>query len=125
MAVVCDMSPLRVPVAWTKGVAARLDAASNNVPLFQVDAHNVVPVWVSSNKREYAARTIRPKIQRLLPTYLTEFPKIEPQLMDEVGMMPPVTNWAAINSTLQINRSVKPVSSFFFSLFLFCVHECT
>ena len=29
------------------------------VPLHQVDAHNIVPVWVTSEKQEYAARTIR------------------------------------------------------------------
>ena len=25
----------------------------------KVDAHNIVPVWVTSDKQEYAARTIR------------------------------------------------------------------
>lgn len=30
----------------------------------EVDAHNVVPVWVTSEKLEYAARTIRTKIHR-------------------------------------------------------------
>jgi deoxyribodipyrimidine photo-lyase len=32
------------------------------VPFHEVDAHNVVPVWVASDKREYGARTIRPKV---------------------------------------------------------------
>ena len=29
------------------------------VALHQVDSHNIVPVWVTSDKQEYAARTIR------------------------------------------------------------------
>ena len=40
----------------------------------KVDAHNIVPCWEASPKLEYAARTIRPKIQKQLPTFLTEFP---------------------------------------------------
>ena len=42
----------------------------------QVDAHNIVPCWQASPKLEYAARTIRPKIQRQLPDFLTEFPPV-------------------------------------------------
>jgi len=36
----------------------------------------VVPLWVTSDKQEYAARTIRPKITKNLPIYLTEFPPV-------------------------------------------------
>lgn len=42
-------------------------------PLFQVDAHNIVPCWVASPKLEYAARTIRGKINKQLPEFLIEF----------------------------------------------------
>ena len=42
-----------------------------NIPMHQVDAHNVVPVWEASNKKETGARTIRPKIHKKLPEYLT------------------------------------------------------
>jgi deoxyribodipyrimidine photo-lyase len=75
IAVVCDMSPLRVPVQWTSSVAAALQAAET--PLFQVDAHNVVPVWVASDKQEHGARTIRSKIHKLL-CFLTDLPALEP-----------------------------------------------
>ena len=49
-AVVCDFSPLRTPTAWCNTVAVTLDTM--NIPLFQVDAHNVVPCWVASTKQE-------------------------------------------------------------------------
>jgi deoxyribodipyrimidine photo-lyase len=75
LAVVTDMSPLRVPVQWTSSVAAALQAAET--PLFQVDAHNVVPVWTASDKQENGARTIRSKIHKLL-CFLTNLPALEP-----------------------------------------------
>jgi deoxyribodipyrimidine photo-lyase len=33
-------------------------------------------VWVTSDKREYAARTIRPKVHKNLPIFLEEFPEL-------------------------------------------------
>ena len=44
--------------------------------LFQVDAHNVVPCWIASDKQEYGARTIRKKIMDKLPEFLVEFPPV-------------------------------------------------
>lgn len=62
--VVGDENPLRVPERWRQIVAARL-----GVPLFTVDADVVVPsVYLA--KEEWAARTIRPKITRLLERFL-------------------------------------------------------
>lgn len=62
--VVGDENPLRVPAQWRRTVADRLD-----VPLFTVDADVVVPS-VYLPKEEWAARTIRPKIARLLDRFL-------------------------------------------------------
>ena len=42
-----------------------------SIPFEEVDTHNVIPVWVTSEKKEIGARTIRPKIHRKLPEYLT------------------------------------------------------
>lgn len=47
---------MRESVAQRKDVAAQVAC-----PVHEVDAHNIVPVWEASNKRETAARTIRPK----------------------------------------------------------------
>lgn len=47
------------------------------------DTHNVVPVWVTSDKREYAARTIRPKIHKQYAKYLQKFPKLGKQFSSE------------------------------------------
>ncbi|KDO31180.1 hypothetical protein SPRG_03798 [Saprolegnia parasitica CBS 223.65] len=45
-------------------------------PVVQVESDVVVPVEVASNKEEYAARTLRPKITKHLPTYITPLPSI-------------------------------------------------
>nr|AAQ18175.1 type II CPD DNA photolyase [Pityrogramma austroamericana] len=70
---VMDFSPLRIGRVWREGVCK---AVPSSVSVFEVDAHNVVPVWVASDKQEYAARTIRGKIQRHLPEYLVEYPPL-------------------------------------------------
>ncbi len=70
---VTDFSPLKISRKWKADVADRIHAA-----FFEVDAHNVVPAFYVSDKKEYAARTIRPKINRLLPEFLTEYPELTP-----------------------------------------------
>ena len=37
----------------------------------------MVPCWEASPKLEYGARTIRGKITKLLPEFLTEFPPVD------------------------------------------------
>eukprot|EP00199_Chlamydomonas_sp_CCMP681_P000338 CAMPEP_0119109788 /NCGR_PEP_ID=MMETSP1180-20130426/23390_1 /TAXON_ID=3052 ORGANISM="Chlamydomonas cf sp, Strain CCMP681" /NCGR_SAMPLE_ID=MMETSP1180 /ASSEMBLY_ACC=CAM_ASM_000741 /LENGTH=574 /DNA_ID=CAMNT_0007095753 /DNA_START=105 /DNA_END=1829 /DNA_ORIENTATION=- len=66
---VTDYSPLRIGKTWRKQVADKLSA-----PMHEVDAHNIVPCWEASDKRETAARTIRPKVHKALPEFLREFP---------------------------------------------------
>ncbi len=73
-ALVTDFSPLRGPRKLQKDLASNLD-----VQVEVVDTHNVVPVWIASNKQEYAARTIRPKISSKLPEYLIEPAALKPQ----------------------------------------------
>lgn len=65
--------PVREHLLWTKQLAERIGL---EVPVIQVDAHNIVPCWVASNKQEYAARTIRNKINSKLAEFLTEFPPV-------------------------------------------------
>jgi Deoxyribodipyrimidine photolyase len=71
-AVVTDFDPLKAKRAWKNRAAGLLPC-----PLFEVDAHNIVPCWAASEKAEYGAYTLRPKISRLLPLFLTDFPPIE------------------------------------------------
>lgn len=72
---VTDLSPLREHRSWKDKISDKLDSS---VSIHEVDAHNIVPVWVASNKLEYGAKTIRGKINKLLPEYLIEFPILGP-----------------------------------------------
>ncbi|KAK1261557.1 Deoxyribodipyrimidine photo-lyase [Acorus gramineus] len=74
-ALVTDFSPFREVQRWKDEICRRVGAS---VSVHEVDAHNIVPVWVASGKLEYSAKTIRTKIHRLLPEYLIEFPDIRP-----------------------------------------------
>jgi deoxyribodipyrimidine photo-lyase len=69
--VVTDADPTRPKRAWLAQALPRLDA-----PVIEVDARNIVPARAASDKREYMARTLRPKIQRLLPEFLDAFPPL-------------------------------------------------
>jgi len=64
--VVVDRGYLPQLVAWRRQLVERTD-----VPVWQVEADVVVPVEVVSDKREYAARTIRPKINAYRDEFLT------------------------------------------------------
>lgn len=99
---VTDFEPLRIKRQWLSDVIA-----GSTVPVHQVDAHNIVPCWVASPKLEFAAYTIRPKITRLLDTYLEEFPPVVRHPYGELSSIP--TDWSTVRSTLRVDTSVGAV----------------
>ncbi len=102
---VTDIEPLRIKGQWVDAVRDR-----TTVPFVQVDAHNVVPLWIASPKQEYGAYTLRPKINRLLPTYLTEFPALDIHPYPSIPERP--FDLAAAMATLRVDTSVGEVTSF-------------
>ena len=90
---ITDFSPLREDRIRVKKVLNKI-----NFAFYQVDTHNIVPVWEASNKQEYAARTIRPKINKLLPAYL-----VEPRQL-EIHPIPPVKTQMPIHWNELINK---------------------
>ena len=69
--IITDYSPLRV---YKKRVSTVLNRTK--IPFYQIDAHNIVPVWKASPKKEYAAYTIRKKIHDNLDQFLTDYPSL-------------------------------------------------
>jgi deoxyribodipyrimidine photo-lyase len=69
-AVVTDFDPLRIKREWQ---ADLIEGSETGV--MEVDAHNIVPCWAASPKKEWAAATFRPKIRSLLPLYMQEMPQ--------------------------------------------------
>ena len=62
--VVGDENPLREPESWRDGAARNL-----RVPFWTVDSDVIVPSC-HFDREEYAARTLRPKVRKLLRRYL-------------------------------------------------------
>ena len=111
---VADFSPLRAHRAWLDTIVKNLSSAA--VSVHQVDAHNIVPVWVTSDKQEYAARTIRPKITKKLPEFLTEFPPVVRHPVTYKGEPVPEPDFAAAYKSLQVDTAgwgLDPVSDHF------------
>ncbi|MFW6140363.1 MAG: deoxyribodipyrimidine photo-lyase [Acidobacteriota bacterium] len=99
---VTDFDPLKIKQKW-KEVAAK----EINVPFFEVDAHNIVPCWIASQKQEWAAYTLRPKIKKLLPEYLEKFSSVKRQTKKWKEM--PKTDWKKLRKTLQLDFNVPEV----------------
>jgi deoxyribodipyrimidine photo-lyase len=79
-ALIFDFSPLRGPQRLHRSVAAKADCA-----VFEVDTHNIVPLWVASDHQEVAARTLRPKLKRLLPDYMDQAKQLQSHPYDWPG----------------------------------------
>jgi deoxyribodipyrimidine photo-lyase len=103
-ALVTDFSPLRTPRLWIDQVSRKI-----RVSFFEVDSHNVVPCRTASPKQEYSARTLRPKIIRLLPDYLKECPAVRPHPF-RMGQETPPVDWRQAEKGLQADRSVQGVA---------------
>lgn len=103
--VVCDFSPLRVPKKWVEDLQKKLP---KDIPFCQVDAHNIIPVWVTSDKQEYAARTIRTKINKNLNEYLTEFPPVIKHPFD-TSFKAKKINWKEAFDSLEVDQTVDEV----------------
>ena len=110
-AVVTDDYPTFLVREQTKNAAALVD-----VPFFQVDSSCVVPMR-QIEKKQYAAYTIRPRIHRLLPQYLSAAPPIS--LVKRFRGSPPAFHTDVtpgsipdLVSSCRIDHSVKASISF-------------
>ena len=99
---VTDFNPLKITKHWKDELKKNID-----IPFHEVDSHNIVPCWITSDKAEYAAYTIRPKINKHLDEFLEEFPPLKPQ---KCKMDFPVNNWDRLRKSLQVNKEVKEIT---------------
>ncbi|WMT57020.1 deoxyribodipyrimidine photo-lyase [Truepera radiovictrix] len=106
---VCDRGYLRHQRLWRERVAREARCR-----VVQVESDVVVPVEVASDKKEHAARTLRPKLTRHLETYLRD--------VEEVALRAPsrelgvegldLTDPGALLASLKLDTSVAPVRRF-------------
>lgn len=102
--VVTDFDPLRIKRQWLQSLLRHQPA-----PVHEVDARNIVPAWIASPRREFMARTIRPKIHRLLPELLTPFPELPPH--PHPWPTPPTSlDFPDLRAVLRVDTTVGPVA---------------
>mgnify|MGYP002133874723 CR=1 FL=1 len=103
-----DFNPLKLIQASKKTIAQKLD-----IPIYEIDSHNIVPAWLASSKQEFAAYTLRPKLNKLLPKFLTDFPAPKKQTISELKLnfknLKVLEPNDAINH-LQVDTKVKPIT---------------
>lgn len=108
--VVGDENPLREPDAWRQRAARQL-----RVPLWTVDADVIVPTLLLE-KAQYAARTLRPRLARLLPQFLVTVPESKAKQAWKpprgVQTLAPSIALAELTAGWPMDRTLAPVSSF-------------
>ncbi len=104
---ITDFDPLKIKMQWKKKLSITTD-----VDIYEVDAHNIIPCWETSSKREYAAYTIRPKIKKMLPEFLDDFPELTGGVGYAAGpekIKKRDIDWNSVISDTRQKRNVPPV----------------
>ena len=105
--IVCDMSYLNLQKKWRARVAEEASCA-----VVQVETEVVVPVELASDKREHAARTLRPKIQEHLDEFLVglEPTAVEKQSLNMKDDGLDLSDVGKVLDNMNLDRSVVPLS---------------
>ncbi|MGQ9856350.1 MAG: deoxyribodipyrimidine photo-lyase [Fervidobacterium sp.] len=102
---VTDFNPLKTPKEWKKKIIESIDAT-----VYEVDAHNIVPAFWISQKQEYGAYTLRPKIQKVLSKFLCEFPKPQKMPSSNLSIVDfDKLNVEKIEEALNVDKSIEPL----------------
>ena len=100
---ITDFDPLTIKQQWKR--SALQDLA---IPVYEVDTHNIVPCWLASPKQEYGAYTLRPKIQRVLSSYLDSFTPLQYHPINWPGPVPHF-DWETTLNSLPVDERVAPI----------------
>ncbi len=101
---VTDFDPLKIKRKWKSEIAKKI-----NIPFYEADAHNIVPCFYVSQRQEFGAYTIRPKIHKNLPEFLEEFPELRKMNTSRLFSSYKI-DWKEVYSSLIVDESVKPVA---------------
>ncbi|MGH9832950.1 MAG: deoxyribodipyrimidine photo-lyase [Blastocatellia bacterium] len=106
--VIGDENPLREPESWRRSAAQKL-----RVPFWTVDADVIAPTKFFP-KEEFAARTLRPKLHRLLPAFFQPLENPSANIRWGKKNLPasqPIDE-ARVLADLPLDRSAQPVGHF-------------
>lgn len=102
-AVIVDQSPFHFMQTWK----ATFLQQHKDIPLYEVDAHNVIPVWELSPKQEFAAHTIRRKVHEKIGSFLETYGKLSIHTENaKLITVTPLINWADIKETIRCREHI-------------------
>ena len=103
-----DENPMREPERWRRELAEKL-----RIPFWTVDADVVVPSKLIG-KAQYGAYTIRPRLYKLLPDYLTPYenPSAQHEWKRPKGFQSDSLTEDMTKGWKDLDRSVGPVDTF-------------
>lgn len=103
-----DVGCLRIQRDWRANVAQRVDC-----PFVAVETDAIVPLAAVSDHAEYAARTLRPKLHRMLPEFLKPLKPLAVAIpsLNLVRRSLPLDDSAALCRALGVDQRVPPVDS--------------
>lgn len=107
--VIVDAGQLRFQRKWRRSAAEKINCA-----VLEVETNLIVPVEEASEKEEFAARTIRPKIHNKLDRYLVKVTHKKPKA-DSLGLRLDsfdISDLEKALSKLKLDRSVGKASGF-------------
>ncbi len=105
--VIGDENPMRVPESWRVELAKKIA-----IPFWTVDSECIVPMALFG-KAQYAAYTMRPKLYKLLPQFLTAYtnPKVEKPWAKPKGFEEDDPRQDMTRGWRNFDRSVGPVEA--------------
>jgi deoxyribodipyrimidine photo-lyase len=98
---ISDFDPLKIKTSWKERVNRFID-----IDHYEVDAHNIVPCRFVSDKLEFGAYTLRPKIKKHLQRFLDPFPENPKLKVQTQGL---ITDWGNAMKWLTPDVSVKQI----------------
>ncbi len=101
---ITDFDPLKIKKEWKKKISENI-----LIPFIEVDSHNIVPCFFVSQKKEYGAYTLRPKILKLLPQFLTNFPEVIRHPFNKDSLLHK-NNFEELIKTIKVDRKVSPLN---------------
>ncbi len=108
---VVDRGYLRIERQWRDAIADQVQC-----PIAQVETNIIVPVESASSKEEYAAATLRPKINKLLPYFTLPLPENKLSV-SSIGLpisfeTLDINNIDLVMEQLDTDRSIIPITDF-------------
>lgn len=103
--IITDFDPLKIKLEWKRKAGISLQC-----PLYEVDAHNVIPARFISQKTEFAAYTLRPKVHKVLHEFLIPYPEVQSFTQD----LSQDSSFSAqeVLQKVRVRKDIQPVRTF-------------